>query len=37
MNDFFDTTKKLDTFYKTNIADYNPALVKYLKEHNYGF
>lgn len=36
-NDFFDTTKKLDTFYKTNIADYNPALVKYLKEHNYGF
>ena len=34
---FIETTKSLDVFYNKNIKDYNPELVEYLKENNYGF
>ncbi len=33
---FLENTKKLDTFYSTNIRDYNPELVAYLEDNGYG-
>jgi len=35
-NEFIEVNNKLDDFYKTSINDYNPELVDFLKEHNYG-
>ena len=34
--DFLSTNKKLDKFYKSSIRDYNPDLVAYLEDNNYG-
>jgi len=36
-NEFIQTSKKLDVFYKTKLDEYNPELADHLKEHNYGF
>lgn len=36
-NEFIETSKKLDIFYKTNLEEYNPELANHLKENNYGF